>query len=58
MDYLERLFGVDTFNKTLATAVAGQYLKYMRETYRKHLKKNYRYDHPLIFLERGVEGPH
>jgi hypothetical protein len=28
MDYLENLFGVDTFNKTLAMAVAGQYLKY------------------------------
>jgi hypothetical protein len=28
MDYFEILFGVDTFNKTLATAAAGQYLKY------------------------------
>jgi len=27
MDYLENLFGVDTFNKTLATAAVGQYLK-------------------------------
>jgi hypothetical protein len=29
MDYLESLFGVDTFNKTLATTAAGKYLKYM-----------------------------
>jgi hypothetical protein len=33
MDYLEILFGVDTFNKTLAIAAAGQYLKYTQETY-------------------------
>jgi hypothetical protein len=52
MDYLEILFGVDTFNKTLATAAAGQYLKYTRETYRKHLKQNDRYEHPLMIPER------
>jgi hypothetical protein len=52
MDYLESLFGVDTFNKTLATAAAGQYLKYTRETYRKHLKQNDRYEHPLMIPER------
>ena len=52
MDYLEILFGVDTFNKTLATAGAGQYLKYTQEIYRKHLKKNDRYEHPLMILER------
>jgi hypothetical protein len=52
MDYLESLFGVDTFNKTLATAATDQYLKYTRETYRKHLKQNDRYDRPLMILER------
>jgi hypothetical protein len=52
MDYLESLFGVDTFNKTLATVAAGQYLKYTRETYRKHLKQNDRYEHPLMIPER------
>jgi hypothetical protein len=52
MDYLESLFGVDTFNKTVATAAAGQYLKYTRETYRKHLKKNDKYEHPLMIPER------
>jgi hypothetical protein len=52
MDYLESLFGVDTFNNTLVIATAGQYLKYMRETYRKHLKTNDRYEHPLMIPER------
>jgi hypothetical protein len=52
MDYLEILFGVDTFNNTLATAAAGQYLKYTQETYRKNLKQNDRYEHPLMILER------
>jgi hypothetical protein len=52
MDYLEILFGVDTFNNTLATAVTGQYLKSMRETYRKNLKQNYRYEHLLMIPER------
>ena len=52
MDYLEILFGVDTFNNILAIAVVGQYLKYMRETYRKHLKQNDRYEHPLMIPER------
>jgi hypothetical protein len=52
MDYLEILFGVDTFNKTLATIATNQYLKYMRETYRKQLKKNDRYKCPLMIPER------
>jgi hypothetical protein len=52
MDYLECLFGVDTFNNTLATATASQYLKYTRETYRKHLKQNDRYEHLLIITKR------
>jgi hypothetical protein len=52
MEYLESLFGVDTFNKTLATAAVGQYLKYTRETYMNHLKQNYRYECPLLIPER------
>jgi hypothetical protein len=52
MDYLENLFGVDTFNKTLAMAAVGQYLKYTRETYRRHLKQNDRYERPLMIPER------
>jgi hypothetical protein len=28
MDYLEGLFGVDTFNKKVVTSAAGEYLKY------------------------------
>jgi hypothetical protein len=52
MDYLENLFGVDTFNKTLAMATARQYLKYMRETYRKNLKQNDRYERPLMIPKR------
>jgi hypothetical protein len=56
MDHLERLFGVDTFNKTLAIAAIGQYLKYTRETYRRHLKQNYRYESPLMILERECKA--
>jgi hypothetical protein len=52
MDYLESLFGVDIFNKTLTTAASGQYLKYKRETYRKNLKQNDRYERSLMIPER------
>jgi hypothetical protein len=52
MDYLESLFSVDTFNKTLATVAAGQYLKYMGETYGKKLKQNDRYKCPLMIPKR------
>jgi hypothetical protein len=34
MDYLEGLFGVDTFNKKAVTSAADRYLKYMRDVYR------------------------
>jgi hypothetical protein len=34
MDYLEDLFGVDTFNTKTVTSVAGEYLKYTRYVYR------------------------
>jgi hypothetical protein len=34
MDYLEGLFGVDTFNKKAVTSAAGEYLKYMQDVYR------------------------
>jgi hypothetical protein len=43
---------LNTFNKTLAMAAAGQYLKYTRETYRRHLKQNDRYERPLMIPER------
>jgi hypothetical protein len=34
MDYLEGLFGVDTFNKKEVTSAAGEYLKYTWDVYR------------------------
>jgi hypothetical protein len=34
MDYLEGLFGVDTFNKKVVTSAAGEYLKYTQDVYR------------------------
>jgi hypothetical protein len=34
MDYLEGLFGVDTFNKKVVTSAVGEYLKYTRDVYR------------------------
>ena len=34
LEYLEALFGVDTFDRTVVAQVAGKYLKYTRDTYR------------------------
>jgi hypothetical protein len=36
----------------LVIGTVGQYLKYTQETYRKHLKQNDRYEHPLMIPER------
>jgi hypothetical protein len=46
MDYLEGLFGVDVFNKKVATFAAGEYLKYTRDVYRQSLAGNPRYECP------------
>jgi hypothetical protein len=46
MDYLEGLFGVDTFNKKMVTPAAGEYLKYTQDVYRRSLVGNSRYEHP------------
>ena len=51
LDYLEALFVVGTFDKTMVARVAGKYLKDTRDTYRTQLKFNPRYEHPLIVLE-------
>ena len=51
LDYLEALFGVDTFDRTAVARVAGKYWKYTRDTYRTQLKFNPRYEHPLTVLE-------
>jgi len=34
MDYLESLFGVETFNKKAVTFAVEKYLKYTRDVYR------------------------
>jgi hypothetical protein len=34
MDYLEGLFGVDTFNTKVITSLVGEYLKYTWDVYR------------------------
>ena len=52
MDYLEGLFGVDMFNKKEVTSAAGEYLKYMRNVYRRSLARNPRYEHPPSIPER------
>ena len=46
MDYLEGLFGVDTFNKKEVTSAVGEYLKYTWDVYRRILAGNPRYEHP------------
>ena len=52
MDYLEGLFGIDTFNKKSVTSAAGEYLKYTRDVYRKNLAVNHRYELPPSIPER------
>jgi hypothetical protein len=52
MDYLEGLFGVDTFNKKEVTSAVGEYLKYTRDVYRRSLAGNPRYEHPPSIPER------
>jgi hypothetical protein len=52
MDYLEGLFGVDTFNKKEVTSTTGEYLKYIQDVYRRSLAKNLRYEHPPSIPER------
>ena len=51
IDYLEALFGVDTFDKTAVARVASKYLKYTRDTYRTQLQFNPRYERPLSVSE-------
>ena len=52
MDYLEGLFGVDTFNTKEVTSAVGEYLKYTWDVYRQSLARNPRYDHPPLIPER------
>ena len=52
MDYLEGLFGVDTFNTKAVTSAAGEYLKYTQDVYRRSLAINPRYEHPPSISER------
>jgi hypothetical protein len=52
MDYLEGLFGVDTFNTKAVTSAAGEYLKYTQYVYRRSLAKNPRYERPPSIPER------
>ena len=52
MNYLEGLFGVDTFNTKAVTSVAAEYLKYTRDVYRRRLVRNPRYEHPPSIPER------
>jgi hypothetical protein len=52
MDYLEGLFGVDTFNKKVITSAAGKYLKYTWDVYRRSLAGNPRHEHPPSIPER------
>jgi hypothetical protein len=52
MDYLEDLFGVDTFNTKAVTSAVGEYLKYTWDVYKQSLAKNPRYEHPPSIPER------
>jgi hypothetical protein len=52
MNYIEGLFGVDTFNKKMVTSAVGEYLKYMQDVYRRSLARNPRYEHPPSIPER------
>jgi hypothetical protein len=52
MDYLEGLFGVDTFNTKAVTSATGEYLKYTQDVYRQSLARNPRYERPPSIPER------
>jgi hypothetical protein len=52
VDYLEGLFGVETFNTKEVTSAAGEYLKYTQDVYRGRLAKNPRYERPPSIPER------
>ena len=56
MDYLEGLFGVETFNKKVVAFASGEYLKYMRDVYRRNLAVNPRYENPPSILERELKA--
>ena len=51
LDYLEALFGVGTFDRTMVAWVADKYLKYTRDTYRTQLQFNPIYEHPFTIPE-------
>ena len=51
LDYLEALFGVGTFDRIAMARVAGNYLKYTKDTYRTQLQFNHRYERPLTVPE-------
>jgi hypothetical protein len=52
LDYLECMFGVDTFDKSEVLKAVGLYLKYICDMYRFNLQKNPRYEHPPVIPER------
>jgi hypothetical protein len=52
MDYLEGLFGVDTFNTKAVTYAVDEYLKYMQDVYRRSLARNPRYERAPLIPER------
>jgi hypothetical protein len=52
LDYLEGLFGVETFNKKEVIIATGEYLKYTRDVCTRNLKVNLRYELPPSILDR------
>jgi hypothetical protein len=52
LDYLECMFGVDTFDKSKVSKAVGLYLKYICDMYRVNLQNNPRCECPPIITER------
>ena len=52
MDYIEGLFGVDTFNTKAVTSTVGEYLKYTWDVYRRSFVGNPRYERPPSISKR------
>ena len=52
MDYVEGLFGIDTFNKIGVISIANTYLKYAWDMYMVHFQKKPRYECPLTIPKR------
>lgn len=56
MEYLEYLFKVDTINKSKVTLVVRNFLKRLRDQYRRKLEEKPRHEFPPIVSDMELKG--